>query len=437
MLQAKDNLIYLAEEKYIIAESIGLGYEFKVRDIIEEYSNLLCIEDAIYAMIGELLDKGLIIVESKRIHDSDFLDVVKTYKVDLSDLDKREKFKAYIDNLNYARVQPNLDGKPRNLSFRLVEEFLSEVKTLPIEARESSLTSAYKYLGSAQSHENDQVSKKLYNEHQSDLSKAHVTKLYAEYLIAKDSSKWLSSITQLLKSAKLFRDRESFKYQNICELQACEILIDNFDVILQSSLTKNLDFDNSIKKLQALSEECFSIIFKFVCSQIFDKIQNLVTPIAEENRDIFSNISLVVDETSIETDAITESNDNTIPERSGYSLEDLKLLSDESSTKNYEVELSSSYNDSKQLSRNRSNKLDKPNYNDLSTTAYGIKSKKNNEQQDINISAKNKLNDLDTQTELSIPQKIEAKKIEHNFINQISISKKIQVKKEKTLCLSR
>lgn len=295
MVSQSKNFIHYApscisEEKYKVARLIQSSYSFSIPDILES-PNSPSIRDATYAVMGELLDKGLV-ADTGQYDISNEDKLVKVYRVVHKKLDERgnyrldsekySEFESYIEQLDYSRVQPDSRGKPRSLSFRVAEKLLDEVKNPPKdqtdEMRESLLISFHRYLGLAQMEE---TTKELSTTCQAAISEAYIRNLYAEYLIIKDPEQWSSAIAQLLKSAKLFDENSVFDMQRLCESRACEILIKQFTSLSVSSLdysiSKLLDFaqetDNLVK---ALSVESLSMIFQFVYRKIFSEIEHQV-----------------------------------------------------------------------------------------------------------------------------------------------------------------
>jgi hypothetical protein len=282
------NCSHISDHKYKIARLIQGSYRFSVLDFLESPESLQ-IRDAAYCIVGELLDKELI--EDTGEYDiSPEGSLVKIYQVIRQldeeenyriDSEKHSEFEEYIEKLESYRIQPDVQGKPRNLSFRVAEQKLIEIQKLPqdrVHERESLLISFHRYLGLAQFEETHRTSS---DPHQALISEAYIRQLYAEYLVAKDAQQWSLAIYHLIKSAHLFRDNGLFDIQKVCESRSCEILIHQYKELIatssEDSIGRMLDFaketDNLVKEL---GDRCCSTVFQFVYSQLLEEIEQKI-----------------------------------------------------------------------------------------------------------------------------------------------------------------
>ncbi len=262
----------LADDKFKAASALEVVPRFCFRDLVEMLGESFS-KDAIYAVLGELLELGVLEVQRANIAAPDgfsFTTYVRAAGTEAA-------LEHYITELNEARTQPDPDGKPRGLSFRLAESLIkSAISTsdrLSDEQRRSLFHSIEQYLSLAQQEETGQrdISKP-----QDLLSEAHLRLLYGKYLYLASPSMWSSAIAQLLISARIFSQADHPDQSSATEAEACLMLREQYRGRYQQSekseLGSLLDFAETVERVfrSATRAGCMLTLFASSVREILD-----------------------------------------------------------------------------------------------------------------------------------------------------------------------
>lgn len=277
----------LAEEKYQVALIIRVASKFSVFDLLERLGTDQKL-DATYAVIGELLEKGLI-EDTGQFTLTPKHEVNKMYQTISS---KSEEFEDYLKELHRMRVQPNVEGKPQGLNFRLVEQTLAQIKqTQDDEQKESLIASLKRYLALAQL---DEISKLPGNHHQTAIAEAYLRMLYGEYLW--EEQLWSSAIIQFLISSRLFKENDLLEKSRAIEARACEIVIYKYERIKQGNtyqlIGQLLDFAQKMDEIivSVIRVKCRFPIFRSVSHEILREIKQKVDYLHRSDGDFITVI---------------------------------------------------------------------------------------------------------------------------------------------------
>lgn len=315
----------IVEEKYQVAKIIETSSDFSVF-YINAARESCQMRDAVYAVIGELLDSELIKDTGEWTYTLN--GCAKIYQIER---EKHEDFVRYVEELNSKRVQPNKQGKPRGFNFRIAESLVEQLTKLHEkmeqsaklpqrvgtedkrkmeEEKDSLLDSLTTYLGAAQEDEipqqsseqnqtetnesqKDNIPRSIRDRNQAKISEAHIRKLYGELLVAK--GEWSSAIMQLLIARRIFSNNELQDNQSVVESRACQILIDKYNGIKQDtskeSITKLIEFAQQTETVvdKAIQAECKFPLFAFVSRQILKEIEQTVEYLSRRKPSEFLN----------------------------------------------------------------------------------------------------------------------------------------------------
>jgi hypothetical protein len=268
----------LVEEKYQVAKIILVVSKFSTADILDNLKSNYT-PDAVYTVIGELLEKGLIEV-SRRPYLSLANQNVKIYEVIVN---KHDELEQYVQDLDQMRVEPDNQGKPRSLNYRVAEQIMGQVtihpEILQRKDREVLLTAIYQYLALAQG---DEITRQPRDSHREVISEAYLRMLYGQYLGLREQ--WANGIMHLLIASRLFEENKLTDMQRAVESRAVEMLINRYVKSKSGSFTliKNMvEFAKLTDEIlkAAMSEKCLSPVFSFIShyilNEVMDKIDNL------------------------------------------------------------------------------------------------------------------------------------------------------------------
>lgn len=189
----------LIDEMYRIASLIKIATTFTVaylQEILETPQPPV----ALYTLIGELLERGLLNVTEQqhlvlRANATLSIDTVKRYRLVEG---KRDAFEQYYQELEIKRIRPHQDGKPQGLSYRVLEQLIEDVIEHPETLTEKKAL-IDEYLAAATE---DEMFAPDSSPKQKEVSEAYLRELYGSYLQAK--REWQPAVQQYLRASLLF-----------------------------------------------------------------------------------------------------------------------------------------------------------------------------------------------------------------------------------------
>lgn len=278
----------MKDEKHRVALFVQVSSIFSVDDIVDEF-DLVEVPDAVYAVIGELLERGLIEDTNERMmtRSGSF---AKVYKV-LAD--QRNELDNYVSTLNRRRMQPDTEGKPRGLSFRLAEHLAEQVVnrsgTMEDAEKHDVLTALEKYLALAQMEEAQDYQPES---RQSGITEGYLRLLYGEYLRARQQ--WPNSIIQLLISSRVFDKNNLTDRRQIAEQRACQVLVDEYVRVKKipdyNRVRALINFAQLAEKVArtAVEEGTRAPVFESLCRLILGEVATFIERLPRSSGDFIT-----------------------------------------------------------------------------------------------------------------------------------------------------
>ena len=281
----------IVDEKYKVASLVKALETFTLADL-KEMLREDQLSDLAYVEITELLGKEYIEIshEETLVFNPETLDfdknVVMIYKVVPEKCKALEEFVAVLDK---QRWQPDDQGRPQGISYRVLDLLIEDVVAHP-ETLEEQETEINYYFALAQEEE---MSERQTDLRQRDISEAYIRVLYGKYLELK--SLWINAILQLLTASQIFDKYNLVSQQRSTEQHACEIFTLKYQQAQESSADQKirdfLEVQQGVEKIKQIishEENQLRVFFSLIDKSIKEIKETTAKPLPERESGVIS-----------------------------------------------------------------------------------------------------------------------------------------------------